>query len=325
MRGRVARAMLAATLTTLAVSFVQTSALAEPTAAELAQARDLFAKAEKDERGGDWNGALEKMTRAGAVKMTPGIQFHIALCHENLGHLVEALASYEAAAQQARAENVRDVLDAVQEPLADLRARVPALTLSLTNASPEGVTISIGQRPVHESELGAPIRLMPGTHHIVAKRHSDGRSFNKEILLRERDTVALDLRLPPVESEKAWRSRERPRSDRPPEKSSRVGAVVATGGAVVLVGGAIGAFLIAGSEQNDREKRCRTSPDCGDEGVSAIRTWDAIALTGFIAGAGVAALATVLWLTPNEPRSSSTKPRLGFGASGRGVTLGGTF
>jgi hypothetical protein len=237
---RVARAMLAMTLTTLSlIAPTAVHAQPQPTPAEVAQARELFSKAEKDERGGDWSAALEKMTRAGAVKMTPGIRFHIALCHENLGHLVEALASYEAAAQQARAENVRDVLESVQEPLADLRARVPALTLSLTNAAPEGVAISIGTRPVHESELGAPIRLMPGTHSIVAKRHADGRTYAKEVVLRERDNVALDLRLPPREEEKPSRPRESRSNEASTERAPRTLANFASACARQRVGAGV--------------------------------------------------------------------------------------
>jgi hypothetical protein len=67
-----------------------TSRAAEPTKTELAAARDLFARAERDEDGGRWGDALDKLRRASSVKMTPGIRFHIALCEENLGQLVAA-------------------------------------------------------------------------------------------------------------------------------------------------------------------------------------------------------------------------------------------
>ncbi len=59
-----------------------------------------------------------KIRRAGAVKLTPGLRFHIALCEERLGQLVAALDGYAAAQVAARAEDNHEVLDLVAEPIA---------------------------------------------------------------------------------------------------------------------------------------------------------------------------------------------------------------
>src|SRR5580658_4739305 len=100
---RLVLALLAAPLTSLA---------AEPSKTDLAVARELFSRAERDEDRGLWADAVEKLRRAGSVKMTPGIRFHIALCEEKQGQLAEALGDYVTAEAAARTEGNKDVLEA---------------------------------------------------------------------------------------------------------------------------------------------------------------------------------------------------------------------
>jgi hypothetical protein len=292
----------------------------EPTAAELAQARDLFSKAERDERGKDWKSALEKLEAAGAIKMTAGIRFHIALCQENLGHLVEALASYEAAATQAREDNARDVLEAIQEPVADLRGRVPSLTLSLANARPEEVDITLDDRALAAAELGAAIRLAPGTHHLVARRRTDGKTFTKDVVLRERDSIAMDLRLPPVGSAEPATGSPAVLAAPPEEKHapSRTGAILATGGAVALIGGGVLSLVAGKSALHDDLDGC--SPHCTDDDKRfATRAWQAVALGAFVSGAALGVVAIVLWTRPGSESKVALSPAL------RGAVLSGRF
>src|SRR5690349_2844775 len=112
-----------------ATCLVASGAQAQPTAAELQQARELFSQAEKDERAGEWTAALEKLRRVAQIKTTPGIRFHTALCEERLDQLVSALEDYARAETQANAEHNTEVLAALKEPLASLRARIPRLII----------------------------------------------------------------------------------------------------------------------------------------------------------------------------------------------------
>src|SRR5258706_15123609 len=100
-----------------------------PSQAQVQAARELFQEAERDEDAKRWAEALEKLRRVAAVRLTPGVRYHIALCEENLGQLVAALADYTLAENQARAENAQDVLRLVGKKLESLRARVPRLTI----------------------------------------------------------------------------------------------------------------------------------------------------------------------------------------------------
>ena len=102
------------------------SARADPTPGELAAARELFARAEKDEDAGRWAEALDKVRRASSVKMTAGLRFHIALCEEKLGQLVAALADYTAAeeAYALAAESAPEGKDAAWAKFQQANARL---------------------------------------------------------------------------------------------------------------------------------------------------------------------------------------------------------
>lgn len=288
----------------------------EPTAAELREAKELFAAAERDEGASDFKAALEKLERAAKIKTTAGIRFHIALCRESLGDRVGALAAYEAAAAQARAENVGDVLEAVREPLADLRARVPTLSLSIVNASSEDVVVSLDGRPLAPEALTTPLRLAPGTHRVVARRKVGPESVEKVIDVKERDAVALDLRVPTATPAKATALPAPAPASHVEANTTRssLAPIVATAGAAVLVVGGTVSFFVAGAAQ-DAGRSCTSVDDCETQ-RTRVRTWDALALGGWVGGAAVSALAAVLWV-------QSTHVSVTAGPSGAAV--GGRF
>ncbi|WP_394843901.1 hypothetical protein LZC95_43465 [Pendulispora brunnea] len=107
---------------------------------DLETSRTLFADAIKDEEAQNWAGAREKLQRAGAIKMTPSIRFHIALCEEQLKYPCEALNDYIAAVNQARDNEDSEVLLASIDGLGRLASRLQVLkTFSPTAAGHIGV------------------------------------------------------------------------------------------------------------------------------------------------------------------------------------------
>jgi hypothetical protein len=135
---------------------------AEPSKTALAAARELFSRAERDEDNGQWADALDKLLRAGSVKMTSGIRFHIALCEEKLGKLANALGDYVMAEAAARSEGNNEVLEATLDPLASLRARVPTLTITLPADARDAETTLDGARLPTEL-LGTAIPINVGS------------------------------------------------------------------------------------------------------------------------------------------------------------------
>jgi len=298
---------------------------ADPSKAALATARDLFSRAERDEDRGQWAAAVETLRRAGAVKMTPGIRFHIALCEEKMGQLTAALLDYSEAEAAARSEGNGEVLDAIAEPLGALRARVPTLTVTLP-AGVAGVEVSLDGVPLPSGVVGTKIPVDVGSH--VVDSHAEGfPPFSATVVVSEKDASSVEVRFPPAPlpatSPPPERAPGAATREPPPRVSSGKGAAIAaTVGAVALVGLGAGAFVIAGSKQSSGEVQCATLVAC--DGLKAgVRTWDALALGAWIAGAGVGALSVYLWARPGKGPEKKVTAELRVGAGW--LDLAGAF
>jgi hypothetical protein len=278
---------------------------ADPTAAEIETARKLFKQAEADEAAQKWEVALDELHRASSIKMTAGLRFHIALCESNLHQNAEALADYTAADLLARAEKNSEVQEAVREPRADLDARVPKLKL-VAPADAKKLEVRVDSTVV--SDLTEELRLDVGPHTIEA-RADDRAPFSKQLNLQEHDAITISITLPPI-AQTPQKPGNPSTADEPPPSSSskpnRLPAILATAGAVVLVGVGVGSFLVAGGAQSDARNACTSgSADCnGDK--SNVHVWDTVALSAWIAAAGVGALAVVLWVEPPAKKSDAS-------------------
>ena len=299
---------------------------AEPTPTEIQAARDLFKKAEADEDAEKWADALDKIKRAMSVKPTPGLRFHQALCEEKLGQLVAALADYTAAEQMARDQSNKDVLDAVAEPLKTLRIRVPTLTIEVPPA--QNAQVELDGKPVAPGLYGVAMPVEPGTHRVTARANGK-RLFSTQVTLHEREAETSTVRwtdVPalPEGNEGATKPDEhetpRPTPERPSSGHVKVGAIVATISSAALLGLGIGAYVAADGAHADLAAQCPALTDCGGLRTT-VRAWDAVALGAWIASAGVAVLAVVLWATPSKPASSSARLELRPG----GLTFLGSF
>jgi hypothetical protein len=312
----------------------------DPTPGEIQAARDLFAKAEAEEDAGHWAAALEKLRRAGSVKMTPGIRYHIALCEEKLGQLVAALSDYTGADQAARAEKNREVQDAVAEPLRALRVRVPTLTINVPEAS--GAELLLDGKPVPVGLWGIATPVEPGQAHAIEARAPGKQTFAVQVTLKERDAQTVDVRW--TEAPKTGPApsggdvkpppgtgdgKPPPRNVQPPGDAaspppgentttrSRAPAVVATVAAVGFLGFGVGAFFLGGSEQDDLRVQCAALPPAQCDALKGpTRTWDALSLTGFIAGGALAIVAVVLWAQPSKTSKSEAALVMGPGSIG---------
>jgi hypothetical protein len=298
-------------------------ALAEPTQAELQMARDLFAKAEKDEEAKDWSAALEKLRRASAVKTTAGLRFHIAACEENLGQLVDALHDYEAAEELAKADKTekgKQIVAVIAEPLLAIRARVPRLRLTLPADAIDG-EIALDGKKLAKEEAANGVPLEPGPHKVEAT--APGRTpFATTLTLKEREVTSLEIRLPPIAPAPAAvpagpKGADAGAATMPPAEErttrSHTGAVLVTGGAVVLAVGGLGAFLLAGGAQSDARDECARGGTC-DGARTTVRAWDAVSLGSWIAAAAAAGYAVVLWSKPSHDDRAASPARLRVGA-----------
>jgi hypothetical protein len=320
-----------------------------PTAGQLQAARDLFAAATKDEDAQRWADALDKLHRVAEVKLTASVRYHAAFCEEKLGLSATALAHYTEALDAAQRENNRNVQELLKPPfIADLRTRVPTLTLDVPSDVP-AVEVSIDGQPHPHGLWSAAVPVDPGTHRIEA--HAPGREpFVRALTLHEREITVLDVTLPPVAKTEAAlgpptlitptrpavpspaaQAPPAPPSPAPAQPSDArrpiTAAVATTVGAVLMAGGGVGAFVLAGNAQSSGANQCVTRTTSCDDLRTPVRAWDAVALGAWIGAAALTTTALVLWTTPakggHTPRQTGLSVRIT--TSGSLLRLEGSF
>ncbi|CAN5485828.1 hypothetical protein BH09MYX1_BH09MYX1_54390 [soil metagenome] len=307
---------------------------ADPTPTELQGARDLFGKAVADEDAGLWKEALDKMKRAGSVKMTPGIRFHIALAEEHIGgQLVAALADYTAADQAARAENSKEVVDLVAEPLKSLRARIPTLTIT----APEGIgtEVVLDGKALPSGLIGIAVPVEPGQPHTVEARAPGKLPFSTQITLREKEGKSVDVHFvdapkgtevtdpkPPPGTAPKPPPHDAPLTPEPSSGRSYATPIALTALTVGTLAFGFVSFFVAGGKADDLRATCPTVPTAPcDDLRPPVRTWDALALGGFIAAGALAIVSVVLWAQPGE----TAPAKVAIVSSVNGVFLRGSF
>jgi tetratricopeptide (TPR) repeat protein len=93
---------------------------------------------------------------------TLGTLINLAVCEEKLGKLSAALTHLEQARAAADAEDHRRPL--VEERITQLDARIPRLKVERSAVMDDGVAISLDEKPLAPSEIGATMRIDPGRH-----------------------------------------------------------------------------------------------------------------------------------------------------------------
>jgi hypothetical protein len=312
------RSRRAAAAALLGIALATATAWAAPGEAELAAARQLFSDAVRDEDGGRWPEALEKLRRVGNVKLTSGIRYHIALCEVHLGRLASALDDFTAAQSQAQTDGAQDVQRLVTKQLADLGPRVPRLTIRVT-PQPADLAVKIDDTVLAPGAVGTPVPVDPGVHRVEATA-SKRAPATATVTVQERDVTSIDLTLvetqtpsaPPAPSPQA--PPVAPPPPAPAEAStppgggpSRTGAIVATAGAGALALVGVVAYVVAGASVTSGAQQCaseRTTSPC-DAQKNTVRAWDFTAAGSWIGAAGVGAIAIILWTRPAEPASAA--------------------
>lgn len=278
-------------------------------------AKRAFEEAVEIEKRGDYEAALDRFKKIEAVKPTAGVLFHIGYCLENLGKLALAFDAYERADKLARETNKPEVGTAVHSRLDPLGKRVPLVNVTV---EPKEAQIRIdGQLVTNMS-----VRVESGDHDLVVE--APGYTSKKlRLQCRDGSVQSLALRLEPAPSTSTSPSTPAksdpssphapPSVTEPPREESSRGSIAlplaVTGGAVVLLAGGVVSFLLAGSAQSEAQETCPSKPSCEEERTQ-VQTLDAIALTGFIGGAGLGALAVILWTGRSSAKVTAAGPSL---------------
>lgn len=330
------RARRIAAALSLGVALLSGSAMADPTPEERAAARQMFTEGKELEKQKSWADALEKFRKVGAIKMTPQVRFHIALCEENVGHLVAAINGFELAAEEARSAgaSAAEVADNAPARAEALRKRVAMLRLTISGKQISSKIVLDGS-PLGKAAQDVPIPLDPGAHVIEVQDAAGKSTFKKELSVSEAGSESVEITFADVEPPPAVSSTAPPPPPPLPPRS-RTPAYIAGGlGVALIVTSGVFYGLRAGtiSELTDSctDKVALTGCDPSKKGLAdtgaTYGTVSAVTL-----GAGLAALGTagVLFfvLGPRkQPAAQSSAPAtsLTVTPTGTGLRLQGTF
>jgi len=302
----------------------------EPSAVDIAQARDLFNDGRRLRERGDLPGALEKLKAAYALAPTPIIGLELGHAYEQMSELVEAREAYLAIGRMSvlRSETGRSAKarEEAERLAGGLRARIPSLTVHITGAEASTVTVTIDGAALPSNALLAPRPVNPGKHEVVAS--AAGRpSVTRTADLAEAETkvVELDVGAGVAATAPTAPLNVTPSASPVPRGGQGPGPLVYTGFGLAAAGIVVGSItgVVAMSKASSVKQAC-SGLDCPvsvDGDLQTGRTLGNVSTASFIvAGVGIVAGAIGLVLPHRTEESSASRlpvtPWIGWGASG---------
>lgn len=312
------------------VSFFGSSAeAAQPSAAEIAVAQQLYQEAREQQTSKQWASCEASLRRAIDIVETPGLRFHLAFCKEQQHRWVEALVDYRRSKELIESGvEAPDVEALLPEAIADLDSKTPRLTLVI-DEPPDGTELFLDGKQLSSQLFAAPIPVDPGLRRVevAAPGHT---AFTQAInmLPNERRSLRVQLvskRVAEPLPAPAQQPSTPPRHIKDDGVSAQV-VVLATEALLTLgaLGVGVGFTSEAASRDRDREALLRSISNEGgcaagepQHGLCAeVRKADAdaknareIATVGYAAaGVGAAAFIATWLLWPDngdEPRDSA--------------------
>jgi hypothetical protein len=300
------------------------TAHAEPSAVERETARSLLLSGREKRASGRLDAALEDFEKAHAIMGVPTTALDLGKAQEELGRLVEARTTYLEAAR---------VGPTPREPPAFTRARAEAKRradalaprlATLTVHAPRGAALEVDGRELPPASVGAPIKLNPGRHAVVAKR--DGHEERASVTLAEGSSESIELHLPDGDGAKAQAAPTRERTsdrsardsgERPteaPPRRTETNPLVWVGLGTAVVAGGVGATtgLLAFDTKADVAARCdggvRCPPSTYDDLDRGERLGTISTVAFVVAGVG-AAIMTYGLLYPARSPTATTGQR----------------
>jgi tetratricopeptide (TPR) repeat protein len=154
--------------------------------ADRAKARRATQEGEAKLAKGDLEGALERFLYAASVVPSPHALRQVAMLHDRLGHVREAVSAYEAYLELAP-----------QQEIADAKARVDALKKTpgrvIVRGSPREARLTVDDDQTFEG-LPAELVLAPGEHRFVlAAEGYVSHEFVVDVAFGAVTTPAVDL------------------------------------------------------------------------------------------------------------------------------------
>lgn len=294
----------------------------EPSAGDLATARNALKEGLALREKGDLVGALGRLTTAGDLVATPVTLFELGKTHLLLGHVLQAHELFikigrlpPALEESQRSTTAREEATRLA---ADLEPRIPTLRIRLVKLPPEATaSVRVDDEPVAMTGAVTPRAVEPGKHVVVA-RAGDGPEERVTLEISEGETKQVDLA-------PQWIPPKAPVAPPPGgqvvylRQTNPLVFLGFTAASVALTLTGVSAVLAVSAAGRARD-RCGSEycpQRIRDSDITEMRTW--IAVTA-IAGGATLAFVTVAVLSTsrpvNEKVTAGVRPYVGLGSAG---------
>ena len=273
-----------------------------PSKADLDRARKSFGEGLDLEKVEKWADAQEKFEDVAKVRMTPEVRFHIALCEEHRGLLLEAVHDFETAESDARAENKPAVMKEAPEHAAAIKPRIPKIKVKVPTDI-EGVNLTLDDNPIDPANTDE-LPIDPGDHRVDANAEKH-QPFTLSFTLAEGETKTITVKLPLIEVEKGEPPPPPPPEEKPKtelvRKTPTLGYVIGGVGVVSLVLSGV-FYAKRNSIKSDLDNSCKDL-SCPPEKADDISSGkSATTLTNVFGVVGVAGVGVGLYLILTAPK-----------------------
>ena len=234
------------------------AAQADPEAA----AEALFRSGRKAAAAGDHEQACQRFRESQRLQPATGTVLNLAICEEQLGHLVQAWQHYHAVLDSLPEGDARR--DIARGKLSNLDGRLPRFIIKKAARVPPRTRVKLGRVTLGDDSVGVPIPIDPGSHEWVvsAPGHRD-RVYTREVAEGER----LTLTVAPGAPVYSPRSRRTQPAARPDSTRQLLGyALIGVGAAGLAVSGVTA--LMALDRGRTVDDACN-GRDCTPEGLRA--------------------------------------------------------
>jgi hypothetical protein len=296
----------------------------EPSPTDLATAHQAFEEGLAFEDKGDWSSALARFQKTATVRLTPQVRFHLALCMENLGRLVEALNEFRRAGADAAGDSTASgqvVVTNAAKHVTDLKERIPRVRLHIPSDA-QLTAISIDGHAVSPSLVDTAMLVDPGIHTLIV-RATDRVPFQLKLTLSERGgEQSVEVVLAKAAGDTT--------TDKPQEPATR-GAwpwvAFGLGAATLVTAGVM--YRLRANTIDELDPACganrATCPDNLNGVASNGRTYTT--LGNIMLGIGIASVATgvVLLVLPTSERTQAKGVVLRAVATPFSLSLAGNF
>jgi hypothetical protein len=161
--------------------------------AELAKARESYRQGLSLEASHDWTRALATFKAVALVKSNAQVRYHIGVCEEKLGDLVQALGSYRLAESEVVQNDPKskEVAAALRDAIASIEPRIPKLTVKRGRGA-EVAELRRDGELVKSATVGSPLAINPGPH-VLTGTAEDRDPVRIEITIAESESKTVEV------------------------------------------------------------------------------------------------------------------------------------